>query len=310
MARKLSIGVCVLVSAALFAAIAPAAQAANTWEGVWDSDFGRLTMSASGAGSYEGFSPGTISGPAVGDVNEGTWDQGGDPPRRGPYRFVLSGGGQSFTGTWSYEQGGCGSACGWNGTCIEGACTKNGVTGGGGGGSCQARSGDFGLFAPMRDALCPGAVKFKFSIRDGFPDSPDEKHFPETLLGIAAKGSGVLVPKRRRGDERYEADGEILLKTEYFGLPETLIELIVHSSTTYTERGKLRRIDLGGPVGGTTTDPSCQVANANWSANFAVKEERANFRLGFYGSEPRCLSDKPLLWKTKRFQKASITVVK
>ena len=102
------------------------ASAANTWAGVWNSDFGRLTMAADGSGNYEGFSPGTISGPASGSVNEGTWSQPGDPPREGTYKFTLSGDGKSFSGEWAYKTGGCGTACGWSGTCIEGACLKNG----------------------------------------------------------------------------------------------------------------------------------------------------------------------------------------
>ncbi len=113
---------------AVAAASAPAAHAANTWAGVWNSDFGRLTMDAGGAGSYEGFSPGTVSGGVDGNVNKGTWQQPGTPPKGGTYTFTLSGDGRSFTGTWAYDAGGCGTACGWNGTCIEGACLKNGVT--------------------------------------------------------------------------------------------------------------------------------------------------------------------------------------
>ena len=35
--------------------------------------------------------------------------------------------GQSFTGTWAYTAGGCGSSCGWNGTCLSGECLKNGA---------------------------------------------------------------------------------------------------------------------------------------------------------------------------------------
>ena len=37
----------------------------------------------------------------------------------------MSGSGLSFTGDWEYDQGGCGSSCGWNGECKEGACLKN-----------------------------------------------------------------------------------------------------------------------------------------------------------------------------------------
>ena len=99
-----------------------------TWAGVWDSDFGRLTLDASGSGRYEeGFTPGTVTGEVKpGNILEGTWSQAGDPPKQGPLKFTMSPDGRSFQGDWFYESGGCGSACGWNGTCIEGACLQNG----------------------------------------------------------------------------------------------------------------------------------------------------------------------------------------
>ena len=109
-------------------ACAPAADAAvNTWAGVWNSDFGRMTLDAGGSGSYEGFNPGTLSGNVTGNVNQGTWNQPGNPPKGGTFKFTLSPGGLSFTGEWAYDAGGCGTACGWNGTCIEGPCLKNGA---------------------------------------------------------------------------------------------------------------------------------------------------------------------------------------
>jgi hypothetical protein len=104
---------------------ASADSSSPTWAGTWDTDFGEMTLNAGGAGSYTGFSPGTVSGPADGRVNEGTWYQPGDPPRSGPYKFTMSGNGLFFTGVWAYAQGGCGSACGWNGECKAGACLKN-----------------------------------------------------------------------------------------------------------------------------------------------------------------------------------------
>jgi hypothetical protein len=100
----------------------------NTWAGVWASDFGDLTMDASGSGSYTGFSPGTVEGHVSGNVNEGTWRQPGNPPKQGPFKFTLSSDGKTFSGVWTYESGGCGSACGWNGTCKDGPCMNNGVT--------------------------------------------------------------------------------------------------------------------------------------------------------------------------------------
>jgi hypothetical protein len=96
-----------------------------TWAGVWGTDFGKMTLGAGGSGSYEGFSKGTISGHVDGRVNEGTWHQEGDPPKNGTFKFTMSGDGLSFTGEWHYDTGGCGSACGWNGTCTDGPCLKN-----------------------------------------------------------------------------------------------------------------------------------------------------------------------------------------
>ncbi len=107
---------------------APAAGAAqSTWAGVWNSDFGRLTLDAGGSGSYAGFNPGTLSGNVTGNVNQGTWNQPGNPAKSGTFKFTLGASGLSFTGDWAYDSGGCGTACGWNGTCIEGACLQNGT---------------------------------------------------------------------------------------------------------------------------------------------------------------------------------------
>ncbi|MBK5306236.1 MAG: FecR domain-containing protein [Frankiaceae bacterium] len=123
-----------LVLACCLAGMVPAAQAvdepAYTWEGVWNSDFGRLTLDASGSGSYEGFSPGTVTGELKpGNVLEGTWSQpGNNPPKKGTLTFTMSFGGRSFSGEWHYDSGGCGSACGWNGTCLEGPCLQNGAS--------------------------------------------------------------------------------------------------------------------------------------------------------------------------------------
>ena len=93
--------------------------------GVWDSDFGKMTLDAGGSGSYAGFSPGTVSGSVTGNVNKGTWMQPGNPPKDGAFEWTLSADGRSFTGTWAYSAGGCGIACGWNGACVSGSCTMN-----------------------------------------------------------------------------------------------------------------------------------------------------------------------------------------
>ncbi len=103
------------------------ATASNTWAGVWNTDFGPMTLNAGGSGGYKGYSPGTISGTIKPNrVLQGTWNQPGDPPKKGTFKFVMSSDGRSFTGAWAYSSGGCGSACGWSGTCAQGACLKNG----------------------------------------------------------------------------------------------------------------------------------------------------------------------------------------
>jgi hypothetical protein len=71
--------------------------AANTWAGTWNSDFGKMTLNAGGSGKYEGFNPGTLSGTVkAGGILEGTWNQPGDPPKKGTFKFTLNG--RSFSG--------------------------------------------------------------------------------------------------------------------------------------------------------------------------------------------------------------------
>ena len=84
----------------------------NTWAGVWNSDFGLLTLDAGGSGSYTGFSPGTVSGSVTGNLDKGVWNQPGTPPKSGTFVFTMSSDGLSFTGDWAYAGGGCGSSCG------------------------------------------------------------------------------------------------------------------------------------------------------------------------------------------------------
>jgi hypothetical protein len=130
--QKASAVVAVLVAACLVvlggAWVAVAQEAgANTWAGVWTSDFGELTLDAGGSGSYAGSNPGTVTGHVTGNVDEGNWNQPGTPPKQGTFKFTRSFDGKSFSGEWHYDTGGCGSACGWNGTCKAGPCMDNGV---------------------------------------------------------------------------------------------------------------------------------------------------------------------------------------
>src|SRR3954451_17653461 len=84
-------------------AAAPAgAGAANTFAGTWDSDFGPLTLDAGGSGSYQGSNPGTVTGHVTGNVDKGTWQQPGNPPRQGTFEFTLASDGRSFSGVWAY----------------------------------------------------------------------------------------------------------------------------------------------------------------------------------------------------------------
>jgi hypothetical protein len=99
-----------------------------TWAGTWDTDFGDMTLDAGGSGTYKGSSSsssGTIDGTVDGRVDQGKWDQPGPPHLSGTFKFTMSGNGLFFTGDWEYDQGGCGSACGWNGKCIDGPCLEN-----------------------------------------------------------------------------------------------------------------------------------------------------------------------------------------
>ena len=49
------------------------------------SDFGPLTLDAGGSGSYSGSNPGTVSGSVTGNVDKGTWNQPGNPPKSGTF---------------------------------------------------------------------------------------------------------------------------------------------------------------------------------------------------------------------------------
>jgi hypothetical protein len=89
---------------------------AADWAGIWETDFGDMTLHVHGqvlSGSYEPCH-GTIQGTVAGDVATGIWRQsfserGGLP--WGSFRVVRDGNG-SFSGHWSY--GRKGNA--WDGT--------------------------------------------------------------------------------------------------------------------------------------------------------------------------------------------------
>ena len=61
-----------------------------TWAGTWDTDFGEMTLDAGGSGTRHAVRPGssgTIDGNVDGRVNQGTWDQPGNPHLSGKFKF-------------------------------------------------------------------------------------------------------------------------------------------------------------------------------------------------------------------------------
>lgn len=89
------------------------------WGGSWASDFGRLALRQSGSrvtGTYSacnGAGTGTITATASGRTLDGTWSQPCNS-RGGRLHFVMSAGGGSFTGKWSY--GNATPTSKWDGT--------------------------------------------------------------------------------------------------------------------------------------------------------------------------------------------------
>jgi hypothetical protein len=92
----------------------PARPAANEWAGTWDTDWGRMVLTQSGArvtGTYA-HDDGRIEGTANGLVLTGTWNEA--PTRAGPsdagsFRFTMKPDLRSFSGDWTYEGGGGGT---------------------------------------------------------------------------------------------------------------------------------------------------------------------------------------------------------
>jgi hypothetical protein len=94
------------------------AEAAQRWEGRFDSTFGELTFRADGAkgtGTYE-FCGGTLEGEAEGSELTGDWTEDAqactpgqtrDPsaPSDGSFDFTIAANDESFTGNWRYSNG-------------------------------------------------------------------------------------------------------------------------------------------------------------------------------------------------------------
>jgi hypothetical protein len=321
MARKVSVGVCVLASAALFAAIAPAAQGANTWAGTWSSDFGELQLDAGGSGTYGGSSGGTMNGHVTGNVNEGTWHRNVQDPDNntdnGTFKWTMSADGQSFSGEWHYDTGGCGSSCGWSGTCLAGECLQNSAGGGGGGGSCKGLPGPSEFLGGARADSCPGPVKFSVHTEDGFPDRPGEKDLPSSLISVEAKGSGTLTPSGSGYESRGNDDIHMITEHGLLGADKYHTFLLLQGPAQYVKKANgLRRIDFSGYVAKATGEDLCEDGpDEEWDEStspatpfegaLAVNGDKASLRLEF--GRGGCLSDKPIQWKSRNIKKASIT---
>ena len=181
-----------------------------------------------------------------------------------------------------------------------------------GAGSCPAPRGGFDVFAATRDGSCPGPVSFSVRTKDGLPDQPGDKDLPRTLLALEAKGAGRLAPTT--AGQGYQSSGNIVLATTHtLAFDERTIKLEVTGPATYTKKGDLRRVDFGGFVG-RSNDQNCDdgfggatTPLVRFEGALAVKGKQANLRLNFPGE---CLSVKPILWKTKNIEKASIKPAK
>jgi hypothetical protein len=90
----------------------PAADPLPQWAGAWSTSFGRLRMEVRNghiAGNYE-FCDGFLEGTAEGNELTGDWLESEDcdkreagSPAAGKFEFTISSSGDSFTGTWEYE---------------------------------------------------------------------------------------------------------------------------------------------------------------------------------------------------------------
>ena len=304
MPRKVLIGLCSLALLALSAPIAPAA-AARTWAGTWSTTSGgEMALDATGSGTYS-FGRGTIRGGVNGDANRGTWNNGNGTT--GTFKFTLEPDGLTFAGEGRYDDTGISAnAFPWNGACVAGPCLENFAD------KCPAE-GAGALFATAAedDEQCGvfDVAKFRFRTSDGLPDKPDDKDLPESLLAIHL-GGGAQIEKNLSGDGGKTANGLIQIKTTYtLAFDERAIELDVSGPAEYKKKGELRRVDFQGSVeNGPTTDLNCDKA-ATFDGAFAVKGERANLRLSFSGGTG-CLSSKPIVWRTRNLEKASIKPAK
>jgi hypothetical protein len=247
----------------------------------------------------------------TGNVNEGTWHRNVQDPDNntdnGTFKWTMSADGQSFTGEWHYDTGGCGSTCGWSGTCTAGQCLQNSA---GGGGNCKALRGVSEFLGGTRADPCPKPVKFSFQTDAGLPDKPDDEDLPKTLTEIQVGGSGALRPLE--GSSLHEGSGAVDIATTYKGQGsdkraiEAEIRLKVSGPAKYTKKETgLRKVKFGGFVEGSDDDlcdPS-EEEPVDFDGVLTVDEGESSFRLIFDG---RCISSEALLWKPKNMNRASI----
>jgi hypothetical protein len=195
-----------LLASAAAAALAPRADAAYTWAGVWTSTFGTITMSADGSGTYTSFgNPGTLSGGISGTdgrTNSGTWTEGASA--YGTYDFQMPVNGLSWDGTYirTDPAGPCPSPpCDWDGQCQSGACLNNGP------------------------APTPGyEVEFGFEIEPGLPSKVRRKELPRRLISITGHTDDARLFKQGPiGDHDItDAEGRMVLTTRYRDPDDTI----------------------------------------------------------------------------------------
>ena len=95
----------------------------HTWTGEWSTNWGAMSMTQSGTsvtGFYEHDS-GKMTGTMTGMKLTGRWSESptyAGPTDAGPMTLTLAPDGNSFTGTWDYDNGTAGFS-GWNGTRVK-----------------------------------------------------------------------------------------------------------------------------------------------------------------------------------------------
>ena len=169
---------------------------------------------------------------------------------------------------------------------------------------CAARRAVAVRDSPFDD----GCREFKFLFRtnDGLPDEPDDKDLPPTLLALEATGYG-------RGPESLGFDPNIgedtyggirLTTTHTLAFDEREIFLRITRRPEYSKNGDKRKVDFRGFVV-SSSEARCKplATGDHFEGRLVVKDKRSALRLRLL-----CISRKPLDWRSKNIDKASITV--